>query len=47
MELTEKSTRKKPLGRPTSIWEDNARMELKEIGINAGNLIDSAQDMDY
>ena len=28
-------------------WEDNIRMDLEQIGINAGNWVDSAQDMDY
>ena len=28
-------------------WEDNIRMDLKEIGINTRNWIDSAQDRDY
>jgi hypothetical protein len=28
-------------------WEDNIRMDLEEIGINAGNWVDSAQDRDY
>ena len=32
--LTGKPTGKRPLGRPRSIWEDNTRMDLKEIGIN-------------
>jgi hypothetical protein len=27
--------------------EDNIRMDLKEIGINARNWVDSAQDKDY
>ena len=27
--------------------EDNIRMDLKEIGINTKNLVDSAQDRDY
>ena len=27
-------TRKRPLGRPSHRWEDNIRMDLKEIGIN-------------
>ena len=27
-------------------WEDNIRMDLEEIGINAGNWFDSAQDRD-
>ena len=37
----------KPLGRPRHRWEDNIRMDLEEIGINAGNWVDSAQDRDY
>ena len=28
-------------------WEDNIRMNLEEIGISAGNWVDSAQDRDY
>ena len=28
-------------------WEDNIRMDLEEIGINAGNWVNSAQDKDY
>ena len=42
--LTSKPTGKRPLGRPRRRWEDNIRMDLEEIGINAGNLVDSAQD---
>ena len=34
--LTGKSTCKRPLGRPRRRWEDNIRMGLEEIGINAG-----------
>ena len=34
------------LGRPRRRWEDNIRMDLKEIGINTRNWIDSAQDRD-
>ena len=45
--LTGKPTGKRPLGRPRCRWEDTIRMDLKEIGINAGNWIDSAQDRDY
>ena len=29
------------------VWEDNIRMDLEEIGINAGNWVDSAQDKNY
>ena len=32
----------KPRGR----WEDNNRMNLEEIGINAGNWVGSARDRD-
>ena len=28
-------------------WEDNIRMDLEEIGINAGNWAVSAQDRNY
>ena len=28
-------------------WEDNGRIDLKEIGINTRNWIDLAQDRDY
>ena len=45
--LTCKLTEKRPLGRPRRRWEGNIRMDLEEIGINAGNWVDSAQDMDY
>ena len=30
--------------RPSSIWEDNIRMDLKEIGINTRYWVDLAQD---
>ena len=35
--LTGQPTGKIPLGRPRYRWEDNIRMDLDEIGINAGN----------
>ena len=41
--LTGKHTGKRPIGRPRRRWEDNIRMDLREIGINAGNWVDSAQ----
>jgi hypothetical protein len=31
---------KRPLGRPRRRWEDNIRMDLKEIGINTKNWVD-------
>ena len=45
--LTGKPTGKRPLGRPRRRWEDNIRMDLEEMGINAGNWVDSAQDRNY
>ena len=45
--LTGKPTGKRPLGRPKRRWEDNIRMALEEIGINAGNWVDSAKDRNY
>ena len=45
--LTGKPTGKRPLGRPRRRWEDNIRMDLEDIGINAGNWVDSAQDRNY
>ena len=44
---TGKPTGKKPLGRPRRGREDNIRMDLEEIGINAGNWVDLAQDRNY
>ena len=45
--LTGKPIGKRPLGRIRLRWEDNIRMDLEEIGINAGNWVDSGQDGDY
>ena len=45
--LTGKLTGKRPLGRPRRRWEDNIKMDLEEIGISAGNCVDSAQDRNY
>ena len=45
--LSGKPTGKGPLGRPRSRWEDNIRMDLEEIGINAGNYVHSAQYRGY
>ena len=33
--------------RPRRRREDNIGMDLEEIGINAGNWVDSAQDRDF
>jgi hypothetical protein len=45
--LTCKPTTKRLLGTPRCEWEDNIRMDLTEICVNARNWIDSAQDRDY
>jgi hypothetical protein len=37
---------KRPLGRPRRRWEDNIRMDLREIGSGGMDWIDFAQDMD-
>ena len=44
--LTGKTTGKRHLGRPRCRWEYNIRMDLEEIGINAGNRIDLTEDKD-
>jgi hypothetical protein len=35
---------KRPLGRPKHKWENNIKMDLREIGINGANWIQLAQD---
>ena len=45
--LTGKPTGNRHLGRPRRRWEDNIRINLEEIGFNAWNWVDSAQDRDY
>ena len=40
--LTSKFTKMRYLGTPTRRWENNIRMNLKEIGINTRNWVDSA-----
>ena len=42
--LTDKPTGKRPLGRPRRRLEDNITMDLEDIGINAGNWLDTAQN---
>jgi hypothetical protein len=37
---------KRPLGRPRRRWEDNIRMDFKEIGWSGMDWIDLAQDRD-
>ena len=45
--LTGRSTGKRPLGRPRRKWKGNIRMNIKEIGINTRNWVDSAQERGY
>ena len=45
--ITDKPTGNRPLGRPRHRWEDNIRMDIKEIGINTRNSVYSAQVRDY
>ena len=44
--ITDTHTGKRYLGRPRRRWEDNIRMYLEEICINAGNWVDAVQDKD-
>ena len=37
---------KKPLGRPRRRWEDNNKMDLKEVGFGGMDWIELAQDRD-
>ena len=45
--LTGKLIGKRPSGKPRRRWEDNIRMDLKEMGVNTMNWVDLAQDRDY
>ena len=42
--VTGTPTEKRTLERPRRRWEDNIRMDLKEIGINTSNWVDSTQE---
>jgi hypothetical protein len=44
--LVGKPEGKRPLGRPRRRWEDNIRMDLREIGWRGMDWIDLAQDRD-
>ena len=45
--LTGSPAGKMPFGSPRRRWEGNIRLDLKEIGINTRNWVDSAQDRDF
>jgi hypothetical protein len=38
--------RKRPLGRPRCTWEDNIKMDLREVGCGGMDWIELAQDRD-
>jgi hypothetical protein len=42
--LVGKPVGKRPLGRPRRRWEDNIKLDLREIGIDGANWIQVAQD---
>jgi hypothetical protein len=44
--LVGKPEGKRPLGRPRHRWEDNMKMDLKEVGGSCGDWMELAQDRD-
>ena len=44
--LVVKPEGKRPLGRPRRRWEDNIKMDLREVGGGCGDWMDLAQDRD-
>jgi len=44
--LVEKPEGKIPLGRPRRRWEDNIRMDLREVGCGCVDWMELAQDRD-
>jgi hypothetical protein len=42
--LVGRSDGKRPLGRPRRRWEDNIKLDLRELGIDGANWIFLAQD---
>ena len=45
--LTGKPSEKIPITMRSDRWVDNIRMDLKEIGVNTRNCVNSAKDRDY
>jgi hypothetical protein len=44
--LVGKPEGRRPLGRPRRRWEDNIKMDLREVGCGGADWINLAQDMD-
>ena len=44
--LVGKPEGKRPLGRPRRRWEDNIKMDLREVGVGGGDWMELAQDRD-
>jgi hypothetical protein len=44
--LVGKPEERRPLGRPRRMWEDNIRMDLREVGWGGMDWINLAQDRD-
>jgi hypothetical protein len=44
--LVGKSEGRRPLGRPSRRWEDNIKMDLREVGWGSMDWINLAQDRD-
>ena len=44
--LTVKPTGKRSVGMSRRRWQDSMKMDVKEIGVNTKNWLDSAQDRD-
>ena len=44
--LVRKPEGMRPLGRPRHRWEDNIKMDLREVGCDPGEWIDLAEDRD-
>ena len=44
--LIGKPERKRPLGRPRLRWEDNIKMDLREVGGDGGDWMELAHDRD-
>ena len=44
--LVEKPEGRRPLGRPRRRWEDNIRMDLREVGCGCVDWMELAQDRD-